>query len=102
MQKRSKRAPETAGSCQFPSGDVGTVRMVRGILAYLNEHQGDRGQGVHSLLVAYVQAALQVLSDSPAEHVESNRDALVTMLDQARLVIAAGPVEGAPNKWTVH
>ncbi|MFB3853085.1 MAG: hypothetical protein ACE148_04595 [Vicinamibacterales bacterium] len=102
MQKRSKRAPES-GSCQFPSSDVGTVRMVRGILAYLNEHQGDRGQGVHSLLVAYVQAALQVLGDSPAEYVEANREALVTMLDQARLVISAGPARASDaTRWTVH
>jgi len=55
--------------------------MVRGLLGYLNRHQGDRGEGVHSLLIAYVQAALQVLHDSSAEYVDTNREVLLVMLD---------------------
>ncbi len=76
--------------------------MVRGILSYLNENQDDRGEGVHALLIALVQAALQVLQDSTAEDVDANREALMTMLDQARRIVGAGSRAAAVDRWTVH
>jgi len=103
MQKRPKPDNTTLASSARAADDVAVARMVRGLLGYLNRHQGDRGAGVHSLLIAYVQAALQVLHDSPAEHVDTNREVLLVMLDQARRVLDEQPSSAMPpGKWTIH
>jgi hypothetical protein len=103
MPKRSKLAnPSKLAPVPVAPGS-GVVPMVEGLLAFLNSQQGDRTEGVHALLIAFVQAAVQVLDECDREETDTNRDALLAMLDHARRVLGDSPAAPrSPTTWTIH
>jgi hypothetical protein len=103
MSKRSKLAnPSKLPPAPVAPGS-GVVPMVEGLLAFLNGHQGDRIEGVHALLIAFVQAAVQVLDECDRDEIDANRDALLAMLEHARRVLGDSPAAPqARTTWTIH
>jgi hypothetical protein len=102
MPKRSKVSARSRATAQVSATHgSGVPQIVEGLLGFLNRHQGDRRDGVHALLVAFVQAGIQVLQDCDNEEIEANRDTLLKMLEQARLVLNASET-AQPASRMVH
>jgi len=103
MPKRSKPANSSRNLPPVPvAPGSGIARIVEGLLAFLNRHQRDRTEGVHALLVAFVQAGIQALEDCDSEETDVNREALLAMLDHARRVLGDSQPAQQPSRWTVH
>jgi len=79
--------PDSAGWSPRPepSRDAShLLQTVERLLRLLNKHQRDRHEGVRALLLAFVQAGVQVLDAGDEEQVEANREALIAMLAGAQ------------------
>jgi hypothetical protein len=63
------------------------VETARRLLNLLNEQDMDSGDAMLSLLLAFMQASVQVLDEGAPEAVEANRNVLLTMLEHARQVL---------------
>ena len=102
MPKRPKPATVPKRPSVPVASGSGVVPMVEGLLAFLNRQQGNRTEGVHALLIAFVQAAVQVLDECDGDERDPNREALLAMLDHARLVLGERQLAQPPTGWTVH
>jgi hypothetical protein len=91
--------PESQETAQLEHNDV--ALLVEHIFDLLGKHQADPTDGVLSLLTAFMQGSDRVLTLSTPEETESNRAALLSMLDHARAHLAEWP-QHTPETWQVH
>ncbi len=91
MQRRSRSRSTVDMSPPLPDSDGRRLELVEEILAVLHRHQSEPDEGVQALLVAFLHSASRALDASSEETLDDNRDTLLTLLEQAKGVLAERP-----------